>query len=560
MDKRTLISLLKRLAFAHELVGDPRAAKAYGGAIWTLRQVDGDLREMHAQGTLTEIRGVGRSVLGVADAAFAEGGPREPEELATLEAEIPAGLYEVAKLRGLGPKKVRQLWRELGVTTLAELEYACNENRLVDLKGFGAKTQAKVLAAIAEARANEGLLRRDQAKLILDAVVTALARAGVAAHVVGAYRRGCEVVDALELVAVGESATVGAAVQNSIVDGDVVFRKVSGTPLRVFCCAPERLGSEMVYRTGPEEHVEAVKTKAGGALPVAADEATLYAALDLLPTPPERREASASLIARGRARPPLVRRQDLLGALHNHTTASDGIHSVEEMRAAAAARGLRYLGISEHSRAASYAGGLEVEALLAQLRRIAALNGEGHACTLLTGVESDILADGALDYAPETLRQLDLVIASVHNRHGQRGEAMTRRMVAAAENPWTDIIGHPTGRLLLGRPPTDFEVVAMLDACAASGCAVELNASPQRLDLHERHLSMAKERGIPVSIAADAHSAEALDHLDYGISIARRAGLTPADVLNCRPLDDLRAWLGERKRRATRRLAEARAS
>ncbi|MEZ4383533.1 MAG: helix-hairpin-helix domain-containing protein [Nannocystaceae bacterium] len=550
MDKRTLLSLLGRLAFAHELVGDPRAAKAYGSAIWTLRQVDGDLREMHASGALAKVRGVGKSVLRVADAVFAEGGPSEPEELAAMEAEIPAGLREVAKLRGLGPKKVRQLWAELGITTLAELEYACSENRLVDLKGFGAKSQAKVLAAIAEARANEGLLRRDQAKLVLDAVVKSLADAGVAAHVVGAYRRGCEVVDALELVAVAAAAAVAAALPNAIVDGDVVARKVSGTPLRVFCCAAARLGTELVLRTGPEDHVAALTARGGGSLPIAGDEAALYAALDLSPTPPERRDAGAPLYVRGRARPELIRREDLVGALHNHTTASDGMHSIEAMRAAAAARGLAYLGISEHSRAASYAGGLEIDALLAQLERIAALNAEGHACTLLTGIESDILADGALDYAPETLRRLDLVIASVHNRHGQRGEAMTLRMVAAAENPWTDVIGHPTGRLLLGRAPSDFEVVAMLDACAASGCAVELNASPQRLDLHERHLSMAKERGILVSIAADAHSAEALDHLDYGISIARRAGLTPADVLNCKPLDELRAWLRARKERA----------
>jgi DNA polymerase (family 10) len=220
------------------------------------------------------------------------------------------------------------------------------------------------------------------------------------------------------------------------------------------------------------------------------------------------------------------------------------------MREAAARHKLAYLGIAEHSQHAVYAHGLDDARVLAQRQEILAMNASSAGCVLLPGVESDILADGALDFPPATLQQLDVVIASVHSRMGHKREEMTARVVAAAKNPWTDIIGHPTGRLILGRAPADYDVDALIEACAQSGCAVELNANPARLDLDEKHLAKAKERGVMISIAADAHSAEALGHLEYGVIIARRAGLTPDDVLNAKPLPELRAWLSARRARA----------
>ncbi|TNF35252.1 MAG: PHP domain-containing protein, partial [Deltaproteobacteria bacterium] len=280
------------------------------------------------------------------------------------------------------------------------------------------------------------------------------------------------------------------------------------------------------------------------------EEAGVYAALGLHPTAPERREEGVPLLALGKARPRLLRREDLRGALHNHTTASDGVHGLTVMRDAARLLGLGWLGVSEHSQSAAYAGGLEPAALERQLAEIARLNGDDAGCTLLTGVESDILRDGELDYADALLARLDVVVASVHTRFRQTPEEMTRRMVNAASNPWADVIGHPTGRLLLGRPASEYDVEALIDACAASGCALELNANPQRLDLGPRYLAMAKERGVKVSIAADAHSAPALSHLDFGVTVARRAGLTPEDVLNGLTLPELRAWLAPRKARA----------
>ena len=237
--------------------------------------------------------------------------------------------------------------------------------------------------------------------------------------------------------------------------------------------------------------------------------------------------------------------------------ASDGGATLEQMRDEAIALGLRWLGISEHSQSAVYARGLEASRLAVQGDQVRALNldDKGAQCQILHGVESDILPDGSLDYDDTTLQTLSHVIASVHARGRLDRDGFTARMVRAAEHPWTDVIGHPTGRLLLGRPPSDFDTDALLDACARCGTALELNASPARLDLGEELLAQAKARGILVSISADAHSVRALSHLEYGVTIARRAGLTPDDVLNARPLADVQAWFSARKARAAAQLA-----
>jgi DNA polymerase (family 10) len=244
-----------------------------------------------------------------------------------------------------------------------------------------------------------------------------------------------------------------------------------------------------------------------------------------------------------------VRREDLRGALHNHTTASDGTASLAEMRAAASAWGLEYLGVSEHSEAAFYARGLDAIRLRAQRAEIADANARVAGPVLLTGVESDILDDGALDVPGDILAELEVVVASVHKRLGQGREAMTARLVCAVRSPWTDVLGHPTGRLLFGRPSADIDMETLLDACAEVGCAIELNGSPQRLDLAPAALAMAKERGVLVSIAADAHATSELCHLEHGIAVARHAGLRAEDVLNTRSVVELRAWLAARRAR-----------
>lgn len=551
------MDVLERMAFAAELLGDPRA-RSYGQAAWAVRSLEGDLRAKRDSGELAEARGVGKATLAIIDAVLA--GER-PEALAALEEQLPSGLFEIRRIKGLGAKKVSALWKELGVTTLGELEYACRENRLLDLAGFGKKTQKSVLEQIEGLRRSEGLMRRDRARALIEPYLGALrAQPGIARAVdVGDLRRGLELVRELGVLVAGDD--VDTAV------GHAAAARPPEASIAVHVAPLEAFGARAIWLTASEAHLAALGARAcergltldegglrdaSGALVSCAEEDDVYRALELHPTAPERREPGVPLVEVGKARPRLVTRADLRGALHNHTVASDGTATLEAMREAAAARELAYLGISEHSHSAFYARGLDGERLVAQAREIAALNARPGRCVVLSGVESDILKEGELDYGADVLSEVEVVVASVHRRHAQTPEQMTARMVAAAKNPFTDVVGHPTGRLLLGRAPSEYDVAAFLDACAAHGCAVELNANPHRLDLNEAHLAMAKERGVLVSIAADAHSVDELDNLEHGVAIARRAGLTPDDVLNARPLEALREWLAARRERAAK--------
>ncbi len=548
--RRAAQDVLSRLAFALEILEGPTPrARTYGQAARTVFQLDGDLTELKASGALARVRGLGPSCLAVIDDVLAG---REPAELTELEAKIPEGLFEIRSIRGLGPAKIRALHEGLGITTLAELEQACKENRLVALPGFGDKTQAKILEGAEELRRRDGKLLRDAALAI-----GAHVRAGIEAAegvkraiFVGGLATGEEIVSSIEILAEGPAESIAAAVERAgAADG-----RVREADVHVYTADEGRFGLEEVRRTSDEAHFTALlaRAKARGVsleeTPLD-DAAALYEALGLAFVPVEARHAETTLLDRGRPSRSLVTRGDLLGALHNHTLASDGSGSLRQMQGAADTSGLTYLGISEHSQSADYARGLSPAQLEAQRAEIAKLN-EGSACVLLSGVESDILPDGALDYPNEVLAPLEVVIASSHRRFSLDRERSTARMIAAATNPRTDIIGHPTGRLLLGRAPIEMDMEAFLDACAASGCAVELNGSAHRLDLGARELRMAKERGVLVSIAADAHAPEEIEeHLTHGVTIARRAGLTPDDVLNAMTLARLREWLAARRAR-----------
>jgi DNA polymerase (family 10) len=256
----------------------------------------------------------------------------------------------------------------------------------------------------------------------------------------------------------------------------------------------------------------------------------------------------AILVGISGPRPELVRLEDLKGSLHNHTEQSDGVDTLEQMWAAAKKLGHAYIAITDHSQSAFYARGLQPERLDAQVSALAQLRRQG-APWILSGIESDILVDGALDYPPEVLEALDVVVASIHNRNRMDKPTLTARIVRAVKDPHTAILGHPTGRLLLSRPAAEIDMEAVLDACAAGGVSVELNAHPHRLDLNVEHLRMAKERGVLVSINADAHIGGGLQHLEHGVAVARRAGLRAEDVLNTRGLEELRGVIAEGRRR-----------
>lgn len=521
--RRDVSKAVGRAAFAAELKEDSRA-KAWTGAAWTISQAEGDFSSLVESG-LDALPGIDKELADLARCVMA--GETSPL-LIELESDLPEGLFAVGQVKGLGPKKVKALWRELGVTSLGELEYAIEENRLLTLKGFGKKTQEKVTAQLAALRKNEGMIRRDEAAQIVTNVLSLAGDAGQRASVAGDYRRGEELTNEVLFV-------VGAA------PGADAFAEECGRlrGVRSVLAKEGAFGVTLVEETGCEEHLDALRAKGN----LAGDtEDEVYASLGLLTTPPERRLAHVPLVQKGDPVSPLVKLADLRGALHNHTVASDGTATLQEMRRAAAELGLEYLGITEHSQAAAYARGLSPAALKAQSNTIAGMNNEGHACTLLTGVESDILEDGALDYPDEQLSELDIVVASVHRRFKQDPTAMTARMVRAALHPLAAIIGHPTGRLLLAREESGVAITELIEACVKGRTALELNANPHRLDLSAKHAAMAKERGVLVSIGADAHSTEGLRNLEHGVAIARRAGLGPEDVLNTRSLEELRAW------------------
>lgn len=531
MGRRAASEALSALGFAAELLGDacPVAVdvKAVTALAWSIRSVEGGLAGA------AHLPGMTPLVTAVVDDALAD---REPAVLRELQTLLPPGVLALRRVKGLGPKKAQRVWRELGVESLGELEYACRENRLVTLDGFGDKTQASILAQLQALAAEEGLMRRDQAQALAAPVVAALAGAGARVVVCGALRRGCELVDEVVLL----SSLAPAAPPPARV--------------RVVVADVAHFGVALLRATGSVEHVALLQARADARgidfnTIAGDDEDAVYAALGLLPVAPEQREATNVLVEVGKARPKLVSRKDLRGALHNHTTASDGADDVVTMLKAAAAHCLSWLGISDHSVAAAYAHGLDAKRLRAQRDELQAANGTA-GVTVLAGVESDILANGDLDLDDSALAPLDVVVASMHQRFGLRGEAMTARLVRAAMHPLVDVIGHPTGRLLLSRAPAEFDVSALLAACAASGCAVELNANPARLDLAEVWLREAKERGVLVSIAADAHAADELSNLEHGVALARRAGLTADDVLNTRSADDIRAFVAQRRTRA----------
>ncbi len=548
--RRAASNVLSRMAFALEILEGPTPrARTYGAASRTVFQLEGDLAELRQSGALDRVRGLGPTCLAVIDDVIAG---REPAELQELESKIPEGLFAIRKIKGLGPAKIRALYEGMGITTLGELEHACRENRLVTLPGFGEKTQANVLAGVQAERRHDGLHLRDAALEMANELLGRSAN-GARAVIVGDLATGAELVSTIAVLV--ESA---AATREEVPLGE----GVSGI---VFRAPTDRFGVVLVRETSDAAHFASLSARAaelgftldaqrlaraGETVAIASDGA-LYDALDLCVVPVEVRREGTVLARRGHAPRELVARGDIRGALHNHTLASDGTATLAEMRAAAIAWGLSYLGISEHSQSADYARGLTRERIAAQLAEIATMNAEGASCTILGGIESDILADGALDYPDDVLATLEVVIASSHRRFSLDRERSTARMVRAASSPRTDILGHPTGRLLLGRPPLDLDMDALLAACAANGCAVELNGSAHRLDFGVRELGMAKERGILVSIAADAHATgEIAEHLAHGIAVARRAGLTPDDVLNTRPLSALREWLIARRARA----------
>ncbi|MAQ95454.1 MAG: DNA polymerase/3'-5' exonuclease PolX [Rhodothermaceae bacterium] len=545
-------AVARQLALTADLIeltgGNPFRARAYASGARTVERLEAPVATLAASGELSGVKGIGKGLVADIEELLASG------TLASTDAllqSLPPGLPEVMRVKGLGVKKVRTLWQDAGVTSLDQLEGAAVSGRLAELPGFGAKTVQNLLDAIEHLKAYRGKAHLRDAVGPALAVRQRLRAAGLRADLAGAVRRQCNVVDALDLLAVGTPAQIAEALGGGRAEADRVEGAIPlGLPLTVFAATAQTYGRVLWERTGPREHVDAF-TEAHGPPTDVAEEQEVYTAAGLHPIPAPLRDDPHWLTVAREPLPTLVRTGDLRGTIHNHTTASDGAHTLREMCDAARERGLTYFGVCDHSRSLQIAHGLSLDEMEEQIARVDALNAayadEGVDFRVFAGSEVDILSDGAMDYPDDLLARLDLVVASVHTGFSMTEDEATARVVAAVSNPYVDVLGHPTGRLLLRREGYPLDHEAVLDACAEHGVAVELNAHPFRLDLDWRFVRAATERGVPVSINPDAHATDGLDDTRWGVASAQKGGLTAADSLTSRSADDLGAWLTARR-------------
>jgi DNA polymerase (family X) len=564
MNARDVASVLAEIGVLSELNGENAfRARAFASAARTLEGSDVDLPRLTREGQLTTLPGIGAGIAETIRELVETGRSTVYEELRTA---TPVGLFDVMRIPGLGPKRIRALHEALDVDSLESLEAAARDGRLAAVSGFGAKTAQKILDGIGFVR--EGMRRRryPDARAAAERMLAWLrARPEVErAEIGGALRRCVEVVDAIDLVVAtsGTDAVVrdfgalnGVELQPDP-EGCATARLADGITVRLHCVTPERWAAALLRSTGSDAHLAALDEHAAAhgvrLTRDGAEEADLYAALGLPWIAPELREGwgEVALAAAG-ALPRLVELADLRGTFHCHTTYSDGRATVAEMAEAAAARGWSYLGLADHSKSAAYAGGLSPERVREQQREIDAWNeaNRARAFRVFKGIESDILADGGLDYDDEVLASFDYVVGSVHSHFGMAEAEMTERIVRAVRNPHLTMLGHPTGRLLLTRAGYPLDVEAVLDAAAEHGVVVEINANPHRLDLDWRHLRYAAERGIRIAINPDAHAVGGLDDVLYGVNMARKGGLDARRILNTWTLDEVEAYLARRKAR-----------
>jgi DNA polymerase (family 10) len=589
MENIDVARVLEELADLLEIQGaNPFRIRAYRNGVRTVEGLTRPLRVMVAEGEdLTELPAVGTSMAEHIVELLETGTISTLEEVAR---EIPRSLVELMRLDGVGPKKARKLFDELDVRTVDDLEAALAAGTVQELSGFGTKSADKIRRAIEDHRARTGRFLLDEAELLVAGVLEHMEDApGVERlEVAGSLRRRKETIGDVDLLALCEgdgtavvdhfTAFPGATrveAQGST-KGTIVLASGLSIDLRVI---PRRsFGAALQYFTGSKEHNVAVRTRAvkegirvnewgvfrlpegvdaaeveteGGERLAGETEEEVYAALGMAWVPPELRENRGE-VARARegadALPRLVTADDIRGDLQMHSTWSDGKASLEEMARACLARGYAYFAMTDHSSVMAMVQGLTPEKARRQWAEMAEVQERVPGIRILRSCEVDILRDGSLDMPDEILGELDVVLVSVHTAMEMSRTEMTDRVLRALEHPEVDILAHPTGRILGRRDPFPLDVETVLQAAAELGVAVELNANPHRLDLNDVYVHRARELGVPVVLSTDAHAPSGLAHMRYGVDQARRGWLGPEDVLNCRTLEELEAWLGRRRR------------
>lgn len=547
MDNKTISRTFRLLSQLMELHGENTfKIKTIASAAFTIDKLPVVLSS-HNPAEIDKIPGIGKGMAQKIGELLSTG---TLAELTALLDITPAPILEIMSIKGLGPKKVLVIWKELGIENIGELYYACNENRLIEAKGFGLKTQDEIRRAIEFKMAGKGRFLWVQAEGLAKDVFAAIENflPNTLISFCGAYRRKCEIVDSVDILIADLSAldkihTAGLLSSMQITlqeDTRMIFEHPAGLRFILQTCEHSHWGNALVKYTGSDAHLDLLSKRLNIDGQLYGDEESLYGDAGISFVEPELREGlfEFNLLQNGAVK--LIEFGDLRGSLHNHSTWSDGLNSLKEMAMYCKEQlGMQYLGICDHSRSAFYAKGLTEDRVIAQHAEIDLLNRDFDDFKIFKGIESDILFDGSLDYSDEILSSFDFIVASVHSVFRMTEEKATARLIAAIENPYTTILGHPTGRLLLAREGYPVDIKKVIDACAANGVVIEINANPLRLDIDWRWHQYAIEKGVMLSINPDAHSTRGLLDMHYGVMAARKGGLTKENCLNTQSLKDI---------------------
>ncbi len=561
------LDLTAKLLELHD--GDPFKVRSYAAAAYNLDKYNERLFSGMTVAELSQLKGVGKSLAGKIEEIARTG---TFPELSDLLTQTPEGVLEMFKIKGIGVKKIHTVWHELGIESVYELEQACENGTIAKLKGFGGSTQQKILESIAFLKSQKGKLRMDKAVYHANTLREALLQHFEQVEIAGEVRRQTEIVHQLVLLV---ATTSPIALQNRLDSLDFLLKDVpasspfvwrghaagSGVAVEIVAVSPERIPNELFISSAAPDHLSRYTATGKTLYQLARHEVfdtaeSLYTTAGLPYIVPEMREGQQEWQWAEKHTPEeLITWEALKGILHNHSTYSDGRNTLEQMAQHCRELGFEYLGIADHSQSAAYANGLRPERVLEQHAEIDRLNRHYAAAfperpfRILKGIESDILGDGSLDYPDEVLATFDFVVASVHSNLTMSLEKAMDRLLRAIANPYTTMLGHPTGRLLLSRVgyPVDHKI--LIDACVEHQVVIEINASPWRLDIDWRWIDYCMERGALLSINPDAHETAGYLDMHYGVAVARKGGLTTAHTFNALPLQEIEEWLQQRKRR-----------
>jgi DNA polymerase (family 10) len=545
MTNKEISRALKLIAALGELHDEnPFKLKSFTNAAFNVDRA-GEALEGKSLEELLLIPGIGKSI---AQQILDLQNTGTTADLSHYASITPAGVIEMLGIKGIGPKKVATIWKEMAIESPGELLYACHENRLVELKGFGSKTQESIRIALEYRLANQGKMHFAEAETVANEIIRLihLQDESLTIAFTGELRRLMEVIEVPELLILTTPHELEIILQlipeiqiTDILEDTVIIKLTEQYRFQLLCCEEEQWEREQLMRTGPPEHLNELDLDPEEPINT---EIEFYLERGLTFILPELRDLP--LPDAVKIEPAnLVRWDDIHGILHNHSTYSDGANTLEEMAIACRNLGMDYLGICDHSKSAFYAGGLSIEKVQQQHAEIEKLNAKMGPFKILKGIESDILSDGSLDYPDEILATFDLVVASVHSILQMDINRATQRLITAIENPYTTILGHPTGRLLLSRKGYPIDYKKVIDACASNGVIMELNAHPYRLDIDWRWIPYCLEKGVQISINPDAHRKEGYTDMHYGINVARKGGLTKDFLFNGKSLPEMIAFL-----------------